>query len=48
MFLFRKLYKVKIFPKVAVHTKKATFGGTFTFQILFHENEDYIGLDKTL
>jgi hypothetical protein len=26
MFLFRKLSKVKIFPEVAVHTKKATRG----------------------
>jgi hypothetical protein len=40
MFLFRKLSKVKIFPKVAVHTKNATLGGTLTFQILFHGKED--------
>jgi hypothetical protein len=33
MFLFRKLSKVKIFPIVAVHTKKVILGGTFTFQI---------------
>jgi hypothetical protein len=31
MFLLSKLSKVKIFPRVAVHTKRATLGGVFNF-----------------
>jgi hypothetical protein len=35
-----KLSEVKIFPRVAVHTKKLTLNGTFTFHILLHGKKE--------
>ncbi len=42
---------MRILPKVVAHKKKATRGGTFTFQMLFQGNEpgsSLLGEDKIL
>jgi hypothetical protein len=31
---------IQIFPRVAVHTRKLTLNGTFTFHILLHGKEE--------
>jgi hypothetical protein len=36
-FFFLRLFKVKIFPNVAVHTKNATLEGALFLQMLFKE-----------
>jgi hypothetical protein len=47
IFIFRKLSKVKIFPKAAIHTKKTTLGGALTFKILFQRKMEIARLDNT-
>jgi len=42
MCLLRRLSIVKIFLRVAVHTKNATFRGTSAIQIPFHRKEKLV------
>jgi hypothetical protein len=45
-FLVLRLSTVKIFPRASVQTKKLMLDGTLTFQIVFHGNEELVGVDK--
>jgi hypothetical protein len=47
IFLLRKLSKIKIFPRIAVHKNNATLGGTLTFQILFQGEVARTGVNNT-
>jgi hypothetical protein len=42
--LFLKLAKVRIFPRVIVHTKKLALNGILTLQIVFHGNDELVGV----
>ena len=39
--LLQRLFKVRILPREAVHTKKLTRSGTLTFQMPFHGKEEH-------